>query len=74
MGSFGHRRKERRLERELTAAEERVEMAKEGQRDARSLRGMPGSKQAIKTAASTINSANRAVKKAQAKLDKHQRG
>jgi hypothetical protein len=72
--SFGERRKERRLEKNLTAAEERVEMAKEGQRDARSLRGMPGSKQAVKTSASQINKANREVKKAQAKLDKHQRG
>ncbi|MEV4264861.1 hypothetical protein [Kribbella sp. NPDC049584] len=74
MGSWGQNRKQRRLEQEVNTAVERVEQAKEGQRDAQRLRGMPGSKQAVKTAASNIHSAQKAAKKAQRKLDKHERG
>ena len=74
MGNWGQNRKQRRLEREVNSANERVEMAKEGQRDAQRLRGMPGSKEAIKTAASNIHTAQKAAKKAQRKLDKHERG
>ncbi|MER7250844.1 hypothetical protein [Kribbella sp. NPDC000426] len=74
MGSWGQNRKQRRLEQAVDSANSRVEMAKEGQRDAQRLRGMPGSKQAIKTAASQIHSAQRDAKRAQKKLDKHERG
>jgi hypothetical protein len=66
------RRKEKRLEKEATAADNRVERAKQGQRDAQSLRGMPGHKQALRTSASAINAAQRDAKKATKKLEKYQ--
>lgn len=66
------RRKEKRLERESDAAGNRVERAKQGQRDAQSLRGMPGHKQALRTTASAINTAKQDAKKAARKLEKYQ--
>ncbi len=65
-------RKEKRLEKESEAAGNRVERAKQGQRDAQSLRGMPGHKQALRTSASAINAAKRDEKKAARKLEKYQ--
>lgn len=63
-------RKEKRLIGEIDAAERNVEKWKNSQKDAQSLRGMPGSRTAVKTAADNIRRANKGVKSAEKNLDK----